>query len=124
MTAAGAGATLAAVFLATCVVEGALPYPGCGFKHLTGLPCPGCGGLRSLAALAHGHAAEAFALNPLAGGGAVLLVFALPAALIDAAWNRGRAAAWLGRAVGGRRAGWLCAVALAATWVYLVAAGR
>jgi hypothetical protein len=44
--------------------------------------------------------------------------------LIDAAWNRGRAAAWLGWRAGGRRAGWIALGVVVATWVYLVTVGR
>ena len=49
-------------------------YPRCMFHTLTGLDCPGCGGLRALHQLLHGNVAAAFALNPL--------VPLLPAALI------------------------------------------
>jgi hypothetical protein len=49
-------------------------YPLCLFHQLTGLACPGCGGLRALHQLAHGHLAVAFRLNPL-------LVLAVPIAL-------------------------------------------
>lgn len=40
-------------------------YPTCVFHRVTGLNCPGCGGLRALHQLAHGHVAEAFRLNAL-----------------------------------------------------------
>ena len=38
--------------------------PLCAFKHLTGLPCPLCGGIRTCAALAQGDLSAAFLLNP------------------------------------------------------------
>jgi hypothetical protein len=41
-------------------------YPVCPFRALTGYYCPGCGSLRMLHALAHGHWGEAFGRNPLA----------------------------------------------------------
>jgi hypothetical protein len=41
-------------------------YPVCGLHQLTGLQCPGCGGLRAAHQLAHGHLAAAWRLNPLA----------------------------------------------------------
>jgi hypothetical protein len=41
-------------------------YPTCPFLALTGLYCPGCGSLRMVHALAHGHVAEGFGRNPLA----------------------------------------------------------
>ena len=40
-------------------------YPACPFYQWTGLLCPGCGGTRALAALAHGHLAEAVRWNGL-----------------------------------------------------------
>ena len=51
-------------------------YPRCQLFRMTGLQCPGCGGLRALHALLHGNVIVAFRLNPL-------FVLALPAA---AAW--------------------------------------
>ena len=46
-------------------------FPPCPLHSLTGLYCPGCGSLRALHQLLHGHLARAFALNPL-------LVISLP----------------------------------------------
>jgi hypothetical protein len=40
-------------------------YPGCPFLMITGWYCPGCGSLRAVHALAHGHLGEALARNPL-----------------------------------------------------------
>jgi hypothetical protein len=40
-------------------------YPQCIFHKITGLNCPGCGGLRATHQLLHGHLKAAFALNPL-----------------------------------------------------------
>ena len=40
-------------------------YPRCLFHMLTGLDCPGCGGLRAAHRLLHGDVAGAFAFNPL-----------------------------------------------------------
>jgi hypothetical protein len=39
-------------------------YPRCVFHQVTGLWCPGCGGLRAVHQLLHGHIAAAFSLNP------------------------------------------------------------
>ena len=47
--------------------------PLCGFRHVTGLPCPLCGGTRACAALADGNFLVAWQLNP---GLMVLLVLA------------------------------------------------
>lgn len=40
-------------------------YPACPFRMITGLQCPGCGTLRGLHQLLHGHPLAAFKLNPL-----------------------------------------------------------
>lgn len=60
--------------------------PFCGFRWLTGRPCPLCGLTHALAALAKGHFAEAIhlhALSPLA----VILLFAI-------AWRPDHNRAW------------------------------
>jgi len=41
-------------------------YPRCLFYSVTGLQCPGCGGLRAAHRLLHGDLAAAWKLNPLA----------------------------------------------------------
>jgi Protein of unknown function (DUF2752) len=40
-------------------------YPRCLFHSLTGLSCPGCGSLRAIHNLLHGHWTAAFHYNPL-----------------------------------------------------------
>jgi hypothetical protein len=40
-------------------------YPGCALYKLTGLYCPGCGGLRATHQLLHGRLLAAFHFNPL-----------------------------------------------------------
>jgi hypothetical protein len=40
-------------------------YPPCPFHWLTGLNCPGCGSMRALHQLVHGHLAAALGCNPL-----------------------------------------------------------
>jgi len=60
-------------------------YPLCPTYALTGLYCPGCGGLRAVHALAHGDVALALHRNPL-------VVLALPVAVwAYLAWVRRRA---------------------------------
>jgi len=63
-------------------------YPVCPLLRYTGVYCPGCGGLRSAYALAHGHVGTALGCNALAVAG--FAVFA-------AVW-----AVWCGRALRGR----------------------
>jgi hypothetical protein len=62
--------------------------PLCAFKHLTGMPCPLCGGIRACAALAQGDLAAAWALNP--GLLPVLAVAALHSGLLLAQAATGR----------------------------------
>ena len=40
-------------------------YPVCFFHKTTGLLCPGCGALRAMHQLLHGHVATAFRFNPV-----------------------------------------------------------
>jgi hypothetical protein len=52
-------------------------YPACPIHLYFGIDCPGCGATRALAALLHGHLAEALRLN-------ALFVLLLPIALAGA----------------------------------------
>ena len=61
---------LAVIFGAAAVLYLFSPYESgvyapCPFRALTGLHCPGCGTLRGLHELLHGHIGKAFGLNPL-----------------------------------------------------------
>ena len=59
-------------------------YPGCLLYKTTGLLCPGCGGLRAVHQLLHGHLLTAFRFNPI-------FVLALPLLLAIAVrwyWRR------------------------------------
>jgi hypothetical protein len=40
-------------------------YPVCPLHQMTGLECPGCGGLRAAHQLLHGHLDAAWHLNPI-----------------------------------------------------------
>jgi len=74
-------------------------YPPSPFRALTGLYCPGCGTLRGLHQLLHGHFLAALGLNPLMVVSAPFLVYAyasyslrvmtgrsLPQVFIPAVW--------------------------------------
>jgi hypothetical protein len=54
-------------------------YPVCFFHKTTGLLCPGCGALRAMHQLLHGHLVSAFRFNPV-------LVVSLPIAAWLGAW--------------------------------------
>lgn len=64
-------AVLAAVAAGAAYVAAVDPnrpghYPTCPFLAITGYYCPGCGTLRMVHALTHGHLGEAFGRNALA----------------------------------------------------------
>ncbi|GGX61234.1 DUF2752 domain-containing protein [Streptomyces fructofermentans] len=87
------GAMLAAVVGAFAYVGAVDPnepghYPGCPLLRYTGVYCPGCGGLRSAHAVAHGDLTTALGANAVA-----VLGYAVFAAL----WT-----VWVVRSVQGR----------------------
>ena len=58
-------AILGLVFLAFIFMEH-IPIPmGCPFKAITGIPCPGCGGIRAVQFLLKGEILHALYTNPL-----------------------------------------------------------
>ena len=61
-------------------------YPTCLFHQMTGLLCPGCGSLRAMHQLLHGHLATAFRFNPL-----LMLALPLGAGFALVSWRRARA---------------------------------
>ena len=81
---------LAAGTLLVAVVDPNQPghYPLCPTKWLTGIDCPGCGGLRATHDLAHGNIASAFSHNALFVILVPLIVFLL---------GRNIYSAWTGR---------------------------
>ena len=105
---AWAGAVVfASLFALAATVSPGQPghYPACPFRAITGYACPGCGSLRTLHDLAHGHFVTALTHN-------AFLVMMMPVAM----------AAWL-RAVTARtgptaRPRWLgyAAIAMLAVW--------
>jgi len=58
----GAAAVLALSFF--LAPEDLPRVPGCGFRAVTGLPCPGCGLTRSFCAISHARLGEAWGFNP------------------------------------------------------------
>ena len=73
---AACGAIAAALLLYFFAPDQHAFYPRCLFHAITGLQCPGCGGLRAAHRLLHGDLAGAWRLNPL-------LIMGVP---IAAAW--------------------------------------
>lgn len=117
----GAVAALAAAAVALLPLD-RLPWTVCYFKAITGWPCLSCGSTRALTRLLALDLPGALAMNPLATLGLLALA---PWAAADAALLAvGRSlSVELGRSVG-RAARVALLAALAANWLYLVAAGR
>ncbi|MFY1676457.1 MULTISPECIES: DUF2752 domain-containing protein [unclassified Streptomyces] len=75
-------------------------YPGCPLLEFTGIHCPGCGGLRSAHAFAHGDLATALQANAPAVCGYLAFLALWTAWVVRAARDRpapgapGRAYAW------------------------------
>lgn len=71
---AGLLAAVAAAFAYVGAVDPNEPghYPACPLLRLTGVYCPGCGGLRSAHAVVHGDLAAALGANALAVAGYAL----------------------------------------------------
>jgi hypothetical protein len=108
---------------ASCVVWLAfgLPWPGCSFRQLTGLPCPTCGATRSALSLLHGNLAAAWQRNPLMfvcyAGALILdlycvgvLLFRFPRVRLFGVPSKVKRGLYL-----------LTMVAIAANWIYLLA---
>jgi hypothetical protein len=60
-----AGGLAVGSILARFALQFQLPLPFCMLRHLTGIPCPGCGATRSLAGWSHLDPLEALRFNPL-----------------------------------------------------------
>jgi hypothetical protein len=100
-----------------------IPVPVCPLKHITGIPCPTCGGTRALRALGHGAVLAALRWNPLV---TIAALAAIPFLIYAAAvtifrWPRVRVLfapadqRWL------RAAAW---IAILANWAFLIFDGR
>jgi hypothetical protein len=117
---------LFAVFLASVLFRPPVGeyFTICGFKNVTGLPCPGCGLTHSFCALGKGEVADAFGFNLL--GPPLFLVLVL--IWIRSAFvlsNRIGAVQLLDRIAGRFKVAWTFAIGFAvygiARIVYLVA---
>lgn len=88
-------------------------FPGCPFRGLTGLACPGCGSTRGLHCLLHGQVTAAFEFNPL-------LILALPFFLYGLlrythAALRGRPGKWPQLEV---RHSWMLFAVIVSFWIF------
>ncbi len=104
---AAPAALLAAVTAAFAYVAAVDPnepghYPVCPLLHLTGLYCPGCGGLRSAHAVAHGDLAAALQANAPAVLGYAAFAVLWTVWVVRAARGRPRASTHRPRCCGRR----------------------
>jgi hypothetical protein len=76
------GAGLVALGVRFCL-QFHVPLPFCILRRTTGLPCPGCGSTRSLAAWAHLDPLSALRFNPLLFCAVIGLVLWLGAVVLD-----------------------------------------
>lgn len=90
--------------------------PPCGFKIITGLPCPSCGGTRAVLALLAGDPLRAIWFNPgVMIGGALFAAY-----LAWGGWRNYATGAWpRGPRVPGLRGLLLAAVLLNWAWVMM-----
>ena len=70
--------------VAAGINTGLIWFPGCGFRELAGVPCPGCGTTGSLTHIMDGQLWSAMKTNPLAALSIVAGLFAVPLTLAGA----------------------------------------
>ena len=113
------GAALVCAAAAPWAPAFAQGMPACPFREVLGVPCLTCGSTRALLALARFDVVGALSWNPLAAAAGILLVLgglaALGAALAGREVETPRPTPALRAAL---------ALAVAANWVFLVAAHR
>lgn len=92
-----------------------LGLPACGFRTLTGIPCPGCGLTTSFVHLTHGEWVDAAFANPLGVPLWLLAIGAVPVSVWAAV--RGVPVSAVGRRVEVRALASLLCVALFTSWL-------
>jgi hypothetical protein len=87
-------------------------YPTCPFLMITGLYCPGCGGLRTVYALVHGDPVTALGLNPF-------IVVMVPVLVV--LWGRWVLRSWRGESFNSKSIHtsyiWIFLVLMIAFWI-------
>ena len=109
--------------LGVALVTPGIQLPVCGFKTITGLPCPTCGLTRTIIALSRGDVDRAVFLNPLAAiacaAGVLYLLYA--AVVLALRLPRFRPTV---SAAGARRVRIGAVAVLVTNWIWLIATGR
>lgn len=95
-----------------------LPWPQCGFRQWTGLPCPFCGSTRALLAWSHGDVGLAFRFNPLASLACAGLGLWLLLWLADRWWQT-QCQSWVQRLANQIKLSWMLLGLVLGNWVYL-----
>jgi hypothetical protein len=103
--------------VAVGVAGGHVWLPDCGFAKYGDIPCPGCGGTRSLALLAEGNPLAALEMNPLVSLFAVAGLFAVPVTWVA---TRSRRVAEIRGKLGLRGFNWIAGGLVFANWMYLI----
>jgi hypothetical protein len=117
--AASGGIAAAAVMGARILTETVHYGVPCPLLAATGVPCPTCHGLRSLALLGRGEIGKALSENPFFAAAALLLVAAGAVAGV-LLLSRRSTLPWRPGAKGSRALGWGILIALAANWLLLI----
>ena len=117
-------ACVALLALAQVSSQFEMPVPLCPLKHITGIPCPTCGGTRAMRALlGHGAIFTALRFNPLVTLAAFtaipLLLYAAAVSLFR--WPRVRVLLAAREQHLLRTAAW---IAIIANWLFLIVDGR
>jgi phosphate/sulfate permease len=108
-----------AVILSALAWHFKLPLPQCAWRQLTGIPCPFCGGTRSLVAWSQLDLARAFILNPLVSLLCCAAIVWFVLWLVDRR-RKGALRAALRRRLERLRFWWVVLALMALNWIYLI----
>jgi len=116
-----AGMTLLALAQVSSQFE--IPVPLCPLKHITGIPCPTCGGTRAVKALGHGAVLAALRWNPMVAIAALAAIPVLAYAAYVILFRSQRLRLTFAPADQRllRTAAW---IVILANWVFLIVDGR
>lgn len=99
-----------------------LPLPQCGWRQLTGLPCPFCGSTRALLAWSQLDLKQAFTLNPMTFVASLAVIGTAVLWTVDRLFAGARALPWLQARLSRRALLWTVATVVLGNWLYLLLA--